>query len=69
MLVWRNFERKSWPSLLVVDPKGVPVFILSGEGHRLVLDLFLTMAYKHYEQQLNKADTIPVHLEEEKSFE
>ena len=69
MLVWRNFERKSWPSLLIVNPKGVPIFILSGEGHRQVLDLFLTMAYKHYEDRLNKESTIPVHLEEEKVFE
>lgn len=49
MLVWRNFERKSWPSLLIVNPKGVPIFILSGEGHRQVLDLFLAIAYRHYE--------------------
>ena len=68
MLVWRNFERKSWPSLLIVNPKGVPIFILSGEGHKQVLDLFLATAYRHYEDKLNKADTIPVHLEEEKTF-
>ena len=49
MIVWRNFERRSWPSLLIVNPKGVPIFILSGEGHRQVLDLFLAVAYKHYE--------------------
>ena len=45
MIVWRNFERRSWPSIVILNPKGVPVFILSGEGHRQALDLFLTVAY------------------------
>lgn len=34
MLVWRNFERRSWPSLLVLNPKNVPILILTGEGHK-----------------------------------
>ena len=67
MLVWRNFERRSWPSLLVLGPKGVPIFILSGEGHKQALDLFLTMSYQHYNEKLNKNDTIPLMLEEKKA--
>ena len=43
--------------------------ILSGEGHRQTLDLFLTMAYKHYENKLSHNDTIPVALENEKLYE
>jgi hypothetical protein len=54
MIVWRNFERRSWPSLLVLGPKGVPILILSGEGHKHTLDLFLTVAYTHYNDKLNK---------------
>ena len=34
MIIWHNFERRSWPSLLICNPRGVPIFILSGEGHR-----------------------------------
>lgn len=34
MMVWRIFERHSWPSLIVLSPKGIPIFVLSGEGHR-----------------------------------
>jgi thiol-disulfide isomerase/thioredoxin len=45
MIVWRNYERRSWPSLLVLNPRGVPILILSGEGHKQTLDLFLTVAY------------------------
>lgn len=66
MIVWRNFERKSWPSLMVLGPRGVPVLILSGEGHKNVLDLFLTVAYSHYHDKLNKNETIPILLEEKK---
>ena len=69
MLVWRNFERKSWPSLMVLNPKGVPVLILSGEGHKNTLDLFLTVASKYYNNNLNKNDTIPVLLEENKKVQ
>lgn len=63
MLVWRNFERKSWPGLLILNPKGVPILILSGEGHRKTLDLFLTVAYKHYGSKIDNTDTIPMQLE------
>ena len=34
MLVWRNFERRSWPGLVVLSPDMIPILILSGEGHR-----------------------------------
>jgi len=59
MMVWRNFERRSWPSLLVCGPSGVPIMILSGEGHKMVLDLFLSVAYNFYKDKLNHNDTIP----------
>lgn len=68
MVVWRNFERKSWPSLMVLNPRGVPVLILSGEGHKDTLDLFLAVAYKFYGEKLNKMDTIPVLLEENRKI-
>lgn len=58
MIVWKNFERKSWPGLVVLNPKGVPILILSGEGHRQVLDLFLSVAYDFYYEKLNHAQTI-----------
>ena len=66
MLVWRNFERRSWPSLLVCSPRGIPILILSGEGHKMVLDLFLSVAYNFYKNKLNHNDTIPLELEEHK---
>lgn len=58
MLVWRSFERRSWPSLVVVGPKGVPILILSGEGHRNTLDLFLSVAFDFYYDRINHKETI-----------
>ena len=53
MIVWRNFERRSWPGLVLVSPKQVPLLILNGEGHRDVLDIFLSIAYDFYYSKLN----------------
>lgn len=66
MLIWRNFERRSWPSLIICNPRGVPVLILSGEGHRQTLDLFLQCAYQYYQEKLNHQDTIPLLFEDSK---
>lgn len=33
MIVWRNYERKSWPSQFIISPKSqIPIFIIHGEG-------------------------------------
>lgn len=53
MMVWRNFERKSWPSLVICSPLGVPIFILTGEGHRQTLDLFIQCAITFYKNKIN----------------
>ena len=63
MLIWRNFERRSWPSLLVCNPRGVPIIILSGEGHRDTLDLFLSVASEYYKNKISYKETIPLILE------
>ena len=55
--------------MMVLNPKGVPIMIVSGEGHKQTLDLFLTMAYKHYENKLVHEDTIPIVYEDQKIYE
>lgn len=35
MILWKQFERKSWPSQILVSPKSqMPVLSLHGEGNR-----------------------------------
>lgn len=58
MLVWKNFERHSWPSIVIVSPKGVPILIMTGEGHREVLDVFISVAFDYYYDRLNHEQTI-----------
>ena len=68
MLVWRGYERRSWPSFVIVSPKSqIPIFFCQGEGHRSVLDLFLSTAFDHYYDQLNHNKTFAVTPEESKS--
>lgn len=54
---------------MILNPKGVPILILSGEGHKSTLDLFLIVAYKYYNDKLNKSDTIPILLEEHRKLQ
>jgi len=54
---------------MILNPKSVPILILSGEGHKMVLDLFLSVAYNFYKNKLNHIDTIPIMLEEHKQIE
>jgi thiol-disulfide isomerase/thioredoxin len=67
MICWKNFERRSWPGLIVVSPRGVPILILNGEGYRDCLDIFLSVAYDFYYDRLNHNKTINFELEEKKS--
>ena len=54
MQIWKGFERRSWPSQVVVSPKSqMPILILQGEGMRQVLDLFISVAYDFYYESLN----------------
>ena len=58
MIVWKNYERRSWPGLVVLNPKSVPILILSEEGHRNTLDIFLSIAYDFYYDLLDHTPTI-----------
>jgi hypothetical protein len=54
MLTWKRFERRSWPSLVLVSPVSqIPILILSGEGHRETLDLFISAAFDFYYSELD----------------
>jgi hypothetical protein len=50
--------------MVICNPKGVPILILSGEGHMKVIDLFLHCTYQHYYDKINHNETIPVLFEE-----
>ena len=65
MLTWKRFERRSWPSLVLVSPLSqIPILILSGEGHRETLDLFISAAYDFYYKDLDHEPRIKYQPEE-----
>ena len=55
MLIWKNFERHSWPSIVVVAPTGAPILFTTGEGQRDRLDAFIKAAVAFYKGDLNPA--------------
>lgn len=67
MLVWKNFERRSWPGMILVSPKGAPILIINGEGYRDVLDLFLSTAFDFYYDKMNHLSTYTLEPEETKA--
>jgi thiol-disulfide isomerase/thioredoxin len=38
MAIWHHFGIKSWPTLVLINARGVPVDAISGEGHYDILD-------------------------------
>lgn len=57
MITWRNYGRRSWPSLVLVSPTTqLPLLFLSGEGHRQTLDLFISVAYDFYYKRLDHTE-------------
>lgn len=68
MIVWKNFERRSWPGMILVSPRGAPLLIINGEGYRDVLDLFISVAFDfYYDKLLNHQATFVLELEEDKT--
>ena len=67
MMVWKSYERRSWPSQVLISPKTqIPILITHGEGQRQVLDLFISVAYDLYFDKLNHNSTIIRQPEEQK---
>lgn len=63
MMVWKNFERRSWPTIIIVSPRGAPILVLNGEGYRDILDIFISVAYDFYYDKLNHIKTFEIELE------
>ena len=53
MMVWKIYERRSWPGVVILSPRGVPIAIINGEGYRDVMDLFISIAFDFYYDRMN----------------
>lgn len=49
--LWMNLNIKCWPTLLVLGPRGNPIFVMMGEGHSQRLDRYVKAALKFYQSK------------------
>ncbi|XP_017854572.2 NHL repeat-containing protein 2 [Drosophila busckii] len=61
--LWRSLGIRCWPSILVLNPDGVPMLLLMGEGHGGFLEEFVGAALKYYgHQQKIDHTSLPLQL-------
>lgn len=63
--IWKKFGVKSWPTFILISPKGIVAEVYSGEGHRAELEQAIEKIRQEYADDLNRAP-LPIALEKEK---
>lgn len=51
MTVWRKFEVSSWPTLVLIDPEGFYCGVVSGEGHRELLENVIAKVIEYHKSK------------------
>ncbi|HEX9746081.1 MAG TPA: thioredoxin-like domain-containing protein [bacterium] len=57
--IWRRYTARAWPTLVLIDPEGMIVGMMSGEGHRNELDQAIEALIAIHRQK-GTLDTTPV---------
>ena len=63
MSLWRMIGVRSWPTLVVVGPKGKPLLMVSGEGNKEVLDACIAAALRYFPDDAFRHESLPIKLE------
>lgn len=59
--LWMDLHIKCWPTLLVLGPRGNPIFVLMGEGHSQRLDKYIKGSLQFYQSKGElKLHSIPI---------
>ena len=66
MIVWRKFNVRAWPSLVVVDPEGQYCGFVSGEGNRELLDTVIQKLIAYHKAK-GTLDETPVKFDLERN--
>jgi len=66
MILWRKFQVRSWPSLVLIDPEGQYCGYVSGEGNRELLDTVVQNLIT-YHQRKGTLDKSPVTFDLERN--
>ncbi|XP_063838903.1 NHL repeat-containing protein 2 [Ostrinia nubilalis] len=59
-LMWDALGIKCWPTLLILGPSNKPIFVLTGEGHREELKLYIDAALQHFDSRIS---SLPLPIE------
>lgn len=65
MRIWRKFQVRSWPTMVLIDPEGNFCGFISGEGHREVLDTVIGKVAA-YHRRKGTLDETPVRFDLER---
>ena len=49
--MWKKFGVQCWPTFIVINPNGYPIYAVSGEGHEKELDGIIEAAILYYENK------------------
>lgn len=66
MTVWRKFQVRSWPTLVLIDPEGRYVGQQPGEGNRELFDKVIGMLVEYHGRK-GTLDTTPVRFDLERN--
>ncbi|GBP97097.1 NHL repeat-containing protein 2 [Eumeta japonica] len=56
---WDCLGIRCWPTLLILGPSNIPLFVLTGEGHREELTWFVGGALRHFGSKISKS-SLPI---------
>lgn len=61
--LWMDLHIKCWPTMVILGPRGNPLFVLMGEGHSIVMEKYVAAAIKFYKKngQLRN-NSLPIRL-------
>jgi thiol-disulfide isomerase/thioredoxin len=69
MSMWKSLGISSWPTFVVVGPKGNLLFSLSGEGKREELDAYIAAVLDYYGSEAFSSNPLPLLLEKNRQHE
>jgi thiol-disulfide isomerase/thioredoxin len=61
--MWMNIKVQCWPTIVILGPKGNPIFVVMGEGHFDILERYVRNAIKFYQDKGElKSHSLPLNL-------
>lgn len=57
--MWKALNVHCWPTLMILGPHNNPIFVLTGEGHADLLQLFVATSLKFYEADI-QSHSLPI---------